>query len=471
VVHRAHAVDLFDPAGLKLAIVAFDDFRWQALGELIAGGSVVPIIGDAAIALTQDGQTRPIAALMAERLAADCKLPAPNSRFPLRDVAARAMRSGVTPAVLKQKLRNISASFAQTHPVHDLHPMLGMLTRIADWPLVLTTSTNSYLEESLRAERSQPPLVVDLAQERDLPARWTASSQPTLVHIFGRFSSALKFALTDEDVLEAIRELQHDRRPENLLDVLKDRNLLFIGNCLPDWLARVFMRTLRRDRLSKDHETIKALAEDTIGQETEFVLFLESLGQMTWVYDQDIGSFVERLFTLCRTSSAPPPPDLPASPLPVTENPDVFVSYCSQDEVAAEEVARGLRQAGLETWFAPTSLRAGAQYDAKIRRGIERCTYFVALLSRNTEGDLESYFRQEWACALERLPRQTGTQQRFIVPLLVDDLRLDQLNNVPEVFLKRTLEVAPRGVLPSTLLESLVAELRAKRRAEAQGRL
>jgi hypothetical protein len=434
----------------------------------------VPIIGEEAIAvLTEENKTLPIASLMAERLAAECRLPPPNSRFPLRDVAARAMRSGVTPAVLKQKLRNISVSFAQTHPVQDLHPMLGMLTRIADWPLVLTTSTNSYLEESLRAERSHHPLVVDLAQERDLPPRWTPSSQPTLVHIFGRFSSALKFALTDEDVLESMRELQHDRRPENLLDALKDRNLLFIGNCLPDWLARVFMRTLRRDRLSKDHETIKALAVDSIGQETDLVLFLESLGQMTWVYDHDIGSFVERLYTLCRTSGTPPPPEAPDADLalPTVDNPDVFVSYCSQDEVAAQEAARSFRQAGLETWFAPANLRAGAQYDVKIRRGIERCSYFVALLSRNTEGDLESYFRQEWACALERLPRQTGTSQRFLVPLLVDDLRLDQLNNVPDVFLKRTVELAPEGVISASLLESLVAELRAKRRAEAQGRL
>lgn len=453
--------------------MGFDERRWQDLAELVAGGEVVPIVGEAAISLTNDGVTHSVAELMAQRLAERCGVTAPNSRFSLREAAARGMKAGNIPSVLKRNLKNISLEFRKEFTVDKLDPTLGLLMSISDWPLVITTSTNGFVEDSLRSQRRTEPLVIDLSQKGDLPTGWSPTSQPTLVQVFGKFSGSLGFALTDEDVLESLRDLQDKNRPDRLLDELCHRNLLFIGNCLPDWLARVFMRTMRRERLSKDRDTIKALAEDALAQESDLVLFLESLGQ-TWVYEGNVQTFVRRLHSAWKdvtgdraTTDEPAPYGGRTTFVPASE-PVVFLSYSSQDRGAAMTAAESFRRAGLDVWFDADQLRAGANYGPRIQRSVERCVYFVPLLSRNTEADEESYFRREWGWALGRLLDLTGSSQRFIVPLVIDDLDPRHLEKVPREFLTKTVETAPQGLVPGELLAELIQELKSRRATVAQ---
>ena len=61
----------------------------------------------------------------------------------------------------------------------------------------------------------------------------------------------------------------------------------------------------------------------------------------------------------------------------------IFISYASQDGVAAEAVCRALEDAGLRCWIAPRDVRAGDFYADAIVQAITSCPALVLILSRS----------------------------------------------------------------------------------------
>ena len=62
----------------------------------------------------------------------------------------------------------------------------------------------------------------------------------------------------------------------------------------------------------------------------------------------------------------------------------VFLSYASQDAVAAGRICAALRAAGVEVWFDQSALRVGDVWDAAIRQQIKSCVLFVPVISAHT---------------------------------------------------------------------------------------
>ena len=86
---------------------------------------------------------------------------------------------------------------------------------------------------------------------------------------------------------------------------------------------------------------------------------------------------------------------------PAREMPDraVFISYSREDLAAVQQIKAGLEAAGVTTGSIWTDWRA-AMYDRKIRRNIERCSYFIPVVSAATQRRQKAYFRREWSYAL-----------------------------------------------------------------------
>jgi len=75
----------------------------------------------------------------------------------------------------------------------------------------------------------------------------------------------------------------------------------------------------------------------------------------------------------------------------------VFISYASQDLVAARCICDALRAVGVEVWFDQSDLRGGDAWDAAIRKQVKKCALFLPLISVNTDTRSEGYFRRELA--------------------------------------------------------------------------
>jgi hypothetical protein len=113
----------------------------------------------------------------------------------------------------------------------------------------------------------------------------------------------------------------------------------------------------------------------------------------------------------------------------------IFLSYASQDAIAAERICESLRAAGHEIWFDKNDLRGGDAWDAAIRKQVKECALFMPLISANTDARSEGYFRREWNLAVNRM-LDMAEDQAFLVPVVIDDT-LEAAARVPDRFRER----------------------------------
>jgi hypothetical protein len=92
----------------------------------------------------------------------------------------------------------------------------------------------------------------------------------------------------------------------------------------------------------------------------------------------------------------------------------VFLSYSTKQRDIAERIAVGLHQIKVKVFFDRESLPAGEEYDARIRREVQRCDLFVFLISPDSISQ-PSYARTELGFASKQWPSPSGR----VLPVVV----------------------------------------------------
>jgi len=150
---------------------------------------------------------------------------------------------------------------------------LETVAAITDFDLFVSTTFDPLLENAINLERFAgtpstdvlsyaPNRVADLTQEREFLPR------PVVYHLLGRLSASPTYVISDEDLLEFICALQSEHlAPEKLFHELEHNHLLFIGSNFTNWLARLFLRMAKRQRLSDPRDVGEILADDTTSQD------------------------------------------------------------------------------------------------------------------------------------------------------------------------------------------------------------
>jgi hypothetical protein len=305
---------------------------------------------------------------------------------------------------------------------------LRHLAAISDFDLFVSTTADSLLENAIDLERFNgaptadvlsyaPNRVVDLPVERDRLQR------PLVYHLFGKLSASPTYVISDEDLLEFICALQSEHLvPEKLFYELEHSHLLFIGSNFTNWLARLFLRMAKRQRLSDPRDVGEVLADSHTSQDDRLVSFLQQVSVRTRIY-AGAERFVEELYRRWQARRKPAAAAAAAVRFlpPAREMPDnaVFISYAREDLTAVQQIKAGLEAAGITTWFDMDRLEAGDDYDRKIQRNIARCSYFIPVVSASTQRRLEAYFRREWSYAIDR-SRNMADGAVFILPVSID---------------------------------------------------
>jgi TolB-like protein/regulator of sirC expression with transglutaminase-like and TPR domain len=138
----------------------------------------------------------------------------------------------------------------------------------------------------------------------------------------------------------------------------------------------------------------------------------------------------------------------------------VFLSYASEDAVAAERVCAALRSAGIEVWFDKSELRGGDAWDASIRQQIKTCTLFVPVISRTTQARDEGYFRLEWKLAVDR-SHLIAADRAFLLPVVIDET-VEAAARVPDRFREVQWTRLPGGETPPAFAERVACLLTAE---------
>jgi len=442
-------------------------FPWDDLLELmLPKHCVVPILGDSLVTIEWQGVQRAFSSVLADQLAAKHGVPS----GPLPDLSAKLMKSGIERIQIGLDLNRIQRTLLAQVTNEQIGAPLRQVAQLSCFPLILTTATSALVERAIQASGSQAEtLILPMEGCGDLQESWAPSVHPTLVYLFGKLGPDPTFALTEEDILESVCQLQDHRRPEQLVRILRGRHLLFLGTGFPNWLSRMFMRALRDCRPSLDRNTVKAIVEDGDDARAQISVFLQYFASQTWLYtDGSAAMFSEELHRrwLGTQGLGAASPDSASAEAEAMPEGAVFVSYATEDRPRAARIVAALQARGLQAWFDQTDLRAGDQYDSKILRNIKACDLFVALISKQTELRDEAYFLREWRWALERAAAM-GPRRSFIVPLVVDELPVATLSNVPDTFKTLTIEQAIDGEISDVVMNGIVQALRSIRSRRA----
>jgi hypothetical protein len=103
---------------------------------------------------------------------------------------------------------------------------------------------------------------------------------------------------------------------------------------------------------------------------------------------------------------------------------DVFISYATEDEAYAKELADSLQWLGLSVWFAPIALEIGGKLLDSINAGLMASQYGLLLLS-------QTYVAKKWTSyELDVLHRQQIEQGKKLLPIWhgIDKAQLDEWN-------------------------------------------
>jgi hypothetical protein len=341
---------------------------------------------------------------------------------------------------------------------------LRALAGIPGFDLFVSLTFDSLLAEALGGAQqlSYSPNTV-----RDLACPKAELRQPLVFHLLGRSSASPDYAICDEDLLEFLHAMQDkQRQPKTLLDELRGNHLLILGCSFGDWLTRFFLRTLRSLELSQKRRRWDVLVGEQIAHDARLALFLESFSSDARVIPLTAAQFVTELAARWRAAH---PSQAPSAEPAAREagaggrsmpNGAIFISYASEDLIAAGRLAEGLRAAGLEVWFDKNALQVGDDWARSIRRGIERCSLFVPVISRQSlsEENRRRYFWREWNDA-EDFARGMAPDEAFIVPMTIDDTRIDRAP-LPDSFKRAQGKSLPDGNITPDVAELLVELVR-----------
>jgi hypothetical protein len=446
-----------------------DDDAWDDLLSYIEDRRVIPIVGPELLQVATDRGPRLLYDWLAEKLAGRlnvdvAQLPQP---YTLNDVVCWFLGARGRREEAYVRLRSILKDAAFEPP-----QALRRLAAIPEFDLFVSTTFDPLLEAAINQERFNGSLfteVLSYSPNRvvDLPCERDRLQRPVVYHLFGRLSASPSYVISDEDLLEFICALQSEHlAPEKLFHELEHNHLLFIGSNFTNWLARLFLRMAKRQRLSDPRDVGEIMADDHTSGDERLVSFLQQVSVRTRIYvgaERFVDELHDRLAARRKPPSRAATMDAPARFLPPARDmPDhaVFISYAREDLPAVQQIKASLEAAGITVWFDMDRLEVGDDYDRKIQRNIARCSYFIPVVSATTQRRLEGYFRREWSYAIDRV-RNMADGALFILPVTIDaTVAADAL--VPDKFKALHFTQLPGGVAPSEFVQRLGDFMRAR---------
>lgn len=435
---------------------------WDDLLLFLDEGKVIPVVGPELVTVLDGDQQVPLYGWLARRLAESVELPLADlpATFDLNDVVSLHQRNHRDRESLYREIFRILRSA----PLSPDETMLA-LAGIPAFDLFVSLTFDSLLAQAIAQARPCMPAVeiaYSTCPEPDLPEK-RAMREPVVFHLLGRASpSAGSFAICDADLLEFLHALQNKhRQPPKLFDALAANHLLILGCGFSDWLARFFLRTARGLDLSEKRKRWDVLADARPGSDPALAMFLSSYSSDTRLLTMPAAAFVKELAQRWQqahpTQENKTPVRLPASDTRRPSTGAVFVSYASENRQAAQRLAEGLRAARLDVWFDQDTLQLADDWSREIQRGIDHCALFLPVISRESlrEEEGRRFFWAEWNVA-DKMAENWRRDEKFIVPVAVDDPQLLEHTSLPETFRRKQGIFLRDGQVTSEFTERLI---------------
>jgi len=386
-----------------------DDQTFAYLVDLIMDGKVIPVIGSKL--LYQKGDLNQT---LIDIVARQCRVPDGHTTFSelvydraFTDFNKRLGRDSIYPW-----LDQIAAKVK-----FDPSESLRQLLELKQFPLIFTTSFMPVVEQAMQQawgdrsvrvlkfskdpQQSQTVGTGDITAAESIKDERVGSvplpSTPTVYYMFGRVSNRPHdYVVTDHDMLSFCRNwFDPSLRPRNLMEVLRGKYFLMLGNDYSDWLFRFIWYTMTCDQ--EQSSTTKMMVVDETADEPliEFLARVENI-----MMRKSPENFIEELCRRVKERQGEQSDKLFTSPRRGT---DVFISYSRADSRVAEALYNQLTAKGISVWYDRMNLGQGVQFMNEIKEAISTTKLFVPILTHNIELQKNEAhpYRTEWLYATQ----------------------------------------------------------------------
>jgi len=406
---------------------------WDELLDFISDRQLTPILGKEIYKFPADGTLVMLDDYLSRQI---LELHHVTVQQPL------SLTQAVNHLITERKMKTMDLIRKLKFLVKELHfefPLLTEFLSITDLNYYINTVVyNNVLENSLSESRKQTPTSINFSVNEpfcdcDDLDRLRA---PFVFNVFGSLLNTVDPALSEEDMLEYVGHFKEKMKPAiNIINALKNKNLLFIGCSFPDWMVRFILRLLSNEAM-RDWGTKRTVmvVNDPSELRNKQYEFLRNYEVVT--YEHNTADFIKELAGQWKKRN-------PSA----VKNKMVFLSYTIKDKVAVENLKKAIEEIDNVTcWYDHHQITAGDDFKTEIAKNIKSADLFIPLISANSLLHKDGYVQLEWFTAdnVNTFRRIDGNMNKYLMPVVIDDTNPYD-SNVPKYFSELSIGKVPGG--------------------------
>ncbi|HEX8314294.1 MAG TPA: toll/interleukin-1 receptor domain-containing protein [Flavisolibacter sp.] len=406
---------------------------WDELLDFISEKQLTPVLGREIYKFKQNDALLPLDEYLSKQLLELNKVTDQPSIGLTRAVSylvnERKLKAMDVTRKLKTMVKEISFEF----------PVLAEFLSITDLDYYVNTAVyNNVLEQSFTAIRNQKPASINFSINEPFSDCDDLGKlkEPFVFNVFGSILNTVDAALSEEDMLEYTGYFKEKMsNAANLINALRNHNLLFVGCAFPEWMVRFILRLLSNEPMH-DWGTKRTIiiVNDDLNIKTEQYDFLKNFDVV--IYEGNTNQFVSQLYSQWKQKN-------PSALKPKR----IFLSYTTKDREAVETLKKSLE--GIENvtcWYDNREIQPGDDFKTEIAKNIKSADLFIPLISANSLMHKDGYVQLEWITAdnVNTFRKIDGNTKKYLVPVVIDDTNPYDVN-VPKYFSELSIGKVPQG--------------------------
>ncbi len=337
---------------------------------------------------------------------------------------------------VRRLIEDEEITFTPSYVSADLKLLLG--TKL--FTTILTTTTDGFLEAALREIWGDDLRVVNIYDKETVDdfqkilrscRRGQRYSQPTLIYVFGKLvpnDLKMRYVRTDADAILLIEKwMRMDVEANNImLEFIRNKRLLALGCKYDNWYFRFFWYVLTgvsKSSEENDYDGRGEVAFSLDKADNGEIKLMQFLDRTDICVLGDTVPFIQNIVNILTKDSEDSV--FRQQIIDARNKGEIFISYCSQNSLAACQLFFQLREKKYSVWLDNARLYGGDCYENEIADAISSAKVVITLLSPQVaedmkRGDTEHYYNKEW-----RMAQQFGDKR--IIPVAINgyDLRSD----------------------------------------------
>jgi hypothetical protein len=406
---------------------------WDELLDFITDRQLTPILGKEMYKFKQDDLLMPVDEYLSRQILELNKV---------TDQPALTLTQAVNYLVNEKKVKTMDIIRKLKLMIKEINfefPLLSQFLSITDINYYINTAVyNNVLENNLTTIRKQTATSINFSINEPFSDCDDLDKLrvPFVFNVFGSLLNTVDPALSEEDMLEYTGHFKEKiKNATNIINALKNKNLLFLGCDFPDWMVRFILRLLSNEPMHDwgSKRTIIVVNDMSDVRKKQYE-FLKNYDVVT--YDGNTKDFVEELSSRWKQKN-------PSS----VKNKMIFLSYTVKDKDAVENLKKAIEGINNVTcWYDNREIVPGDDFKTEIAKNIKSADLFIPLISANSLMHKDGYVQLEWFTAdnVNTFRKIDGNTGKYLMPVVIDDTNPYD-NNVPKYFSELSIGKVPAG--------------------------